>query len=94
MHKIIRGQSSSTGNFYQHYFRTHTDEYPKLKDYCDERIEKKMQKKEISSKKQAILSFATCELDPHKVIKKKKINKKNVQWSEMCCNFGNFRFAI
>lgn len=66
--KVIRGQSSSTGNFYQHYMRTHPDEHKAMKEYCDEKLDKKVERKAISSKVQSILPFSTGSVDPSKVI--------------------------
>lgn len=73
--KIIRGQSTSTGNFYQHFYRTHVDEHKVMKEYCDERPGK-LEKKAISSKMQTILPFATGSIDPLKVTNKKNSNEK------------------
>lgn len=64
--KIIRGQSSSTGNFYQHYIRVHTDNYVAMKEYCDERASRKKEKR-ISITKQTVLHFSMGSIDPLKV---------------------------
>lgn len=64
--KIIRGQSTSTGNFYQHILRTHPDEYMAMKDKFNEIAEKKLTKKTVPLKTQSILSFAGL-LDAKKV---------------------------
>lgn len=69
--KIIRGQSSSTGNFYQHFLRTHFDDHKDMKEYCDERTGKTA-KRTISSKMQTMLSF-NGSLDSLKVMNIKKI---------------------
>lgn len=66
--KIVRGQSSSTGNFYQHFLRTHAEEHIKMKEYCDERTNKNLAKRANSSKTQTILPFSTDLLDQQKVI--------------------------
>lgn len=72
--KIIRGKSTSTGNFYQHFSRTHIDDHKTMKEYCDERNEKKIDKKAVSSGIQTILPFATVFLDPAKVMIDKCLN--------------------
>lgn len=72
--KIIRGKSTSTGNFYQHFSRTHVVDHGAMKEYCDERNEKKIDKKAGSPGIQTILPFATGLLDPAKVLIDKFFN--------------------
>lgn len=48
--KIIRGQSTSTGNFYQHFWRSHREDHKIMKEYCDG---KKTEKNVMSSNVQA-----------------------------------------
>lgn len=65
--KIIRGQSTSTGNFFQHILRKHPDEYMAMKEKFNEVAEKKSTKKGVSLKAQSILSFTSGFLDSNKV---------------------------
>lgn len=65
--KIIKGQTNTTGNFYQHFSRSHIDDHKALKEYCDGR-EKRSDHKLSSTKSQTILPFATSSVDPMKVI--------------------------
>lgn len=34
----IRGQSTSTGNFYKHYMKAHSNLVDDVKKYCDEKV--------------------------------------------------------
>lgn len=38
--KAIKGQLTSTGNFYKHYRRVHKDIFIEMKEYCDTKISK------------------------------------------------------
>lgn len=64
--KIIRGQSTSTGNFFKHYSNIHPDKHELLRAYCDERNDQRKVKSRATCKVQSILPF-TNTLDPKKV---------------------------
>lgn len=63
---IIRGSSSSTGNFFKHYFKIHPDKHNEMKIYCDEKAEHRKFAAETKTKIQPVLPFSNM-LDPKKV---------------------------
>lgn len=60
---IIRGNSSSTGNFFKHYLKVHRDIHEEMKNYCDEKSEHTIKKR---TRNQSVLPFTNM-LDPKKV---------------------------
>lgn len=60
----IRGKKSSTGNYHAHYTRVHADISEDVKNYCDEKAEKRVTARKLN--KQTVLPFGNS-LDPMKV---------------------------
>ncbi|XP_031633718.1 uncharacterized protein LOC116347298 [Contarinia nasturtii] len=64
--KIIRGQTTSTGNFYTHYKLTHINYYIAMRDYCKGKTDRRMTTAN-EQKIQSLLPFSMGSLDFNRV---------------------------